>query len=471
MKKQGTEKINIPSVILTVLTAAAVLYCTFLAYSYTGIKTALVFFLIASVLTVALYLLGRKYRKTSVILGILFLVILVVLSFAGHKTDTTLSATQSAPEYDLVQIIVMKDSNISEEDDFRNYKMGYTETDLDAFVKAGEILKEHEKKIYKAKPQGEIKTAYEKLKENKVQLLVLTGMSRSELEEDYPDYRQVTKVLFEKKIPLEEAKAKYVDIEKEPCVIYLQGADLSSGDNIHSTGRGDCNILLTINPDTGKTGFQVIPRDTFVNIKGLGGRSKLSYSGGWGGIQSSIESIEEEFDIDINFYAKINFKGVTDLVDGLGGVNVYSQYDFYSGGYHFVKGYNEVNGDQALKFVTERKSLPQNELSRGKNQMAMVKAILGKFAEDPDYDTAVKLVNSLSDNFVTNIPKKDYLKTFNVVVKLLPSLMDMDIESMEGEYRWHTDEVRTEEYRYYFYPAEGEKERVKQNIEKIKSGK
>ena len=122
------------------------------------------------------------------------------------------------------------------------------------------------------------------------------------------------------------------------------------------------NILLTVNPNTEKVNMQVIPRDTFVYIPCRGGSSKLSYSGWWGGVQSSIESIEDKFGIDINYYAKINFNGLVDLVDALGGVTVYSHYTYSYQGYSFVKGYNEIDGEAALRFARARKMLPENEL-------------------------------------------------------------------------------------------------------------
>ena len=431
MKKK--DKLKIPRIILALLTVVLVLYGTFFISSYAGVSTGVIFFVITALITVLILFLGNKHSKTAFILGIIYLAVLLALSVTGYKADQKLSGMEAAPEYEVVQIVAMKDSNITGEDSFESYKLGYSSNDPNAYNECSDILKEHEKKVYKTKPSKDIYHSYELLKKNNLQLMLLTGVSRGELKEKYPDYQKETVVIFEKKYVKNEVKAKYVDIEKEPCVLYLQGADLSSGDNINATGRGDCNVLLTINPKTKKVNMQVIPRDTFVNIPSMGGRSKLSYSGGWGGIQSSIESIEEEFGIDINFYAKINFDGVMDLVDALGGVKVYSQYDFYGGGYHFVQGYNELNGDQALYFVRERKSLPLNELSRGRNQMAMIKAILNKFAENPDYDSAMAVLDKLSENFVTNIPKKDYLKTFNVVVDLLPALEKMEPKSMEGE--------------------------------------
>lgn len=124
----------------------------------------------------------------------------------------------------------------------------------------------------------------------------------------------------------------------------------------------------------------------FVYIPCRGGSSKLSYSGWWGGVQSSISSIEDKLNVDINYYVKINFEGLMDLVDALGGVQVYSHYTYSAGEYSFVEGYNEVDGEKALAFARARKMLPLNERSRGYQQMELIKAIFSKFAQEPTFD-------------------------------------------------------------------------------------
>ncbi len=285
------------------------------------------------------------------------------------------------------------------------------------------------------------------------------------------NYTEQIKVILSKEYPLEAAKVKSVDISKEPFTVYFQGADLSSGDNINSTGRGDVNILITVNPQTKKVNMQVIPRDLFVYIPCKDASSKLSYSGWWGGIQSSIASIEQALDIDINYYAKINFDGLTDLVDALGGVEVYSHYTYDAGGYHFEKGYNEVDGKKALIFARARKMLPLNERSRGYQQMELIKAIFTKFAKEPTYNHAMSVLDSLQNNFTTNLPKEDFIKAYQLVIELLPQLQTMKNHSIEGEYKWHYDEVRSTYYQYYFYPADGELQQVKQRIDDVLNGK
>lgn len=99
--------------------------------------------------------------------------------------------------------------------------------------------------------------------------------------------------------------------------------------------------------------------------------------------------------------------------------------------------------------------------------MELIKAIFTKFCEEPSYDHAMKVIDSISNNFTTNLPKSDFYDACMLVIDLLPQLQTMEVHSMEGEYKWHMDEVRTMDYLYYFYPNEGEIQQAKQRIEAV----
>lgn len=456
--------------VLALITALVIVYCSYLVGSYAGVGAGVGALVVGGVILAVIALLAKKHCKGMIVLVVLYLIVLVIGGALGYKVDQNVGKTETKGEVETVYVAALKDSGISAEDDFSNYRIGYLNGEVDAYKRCSEILKEHDKRVERTVPYKSTKTLHRKLNDGRVDLLLLTGRVADELEEIDEKYMDKLVILFQKTYQLGKVEAKHVNIEKEPFVLYLQGADSSGRKDINSTGRGDANILVAVNPTTKKINMQVVPRDTFVNIPSMGGHSKLSYSGWWGGVQSSIESIEETFDVDINYYAKINWNGVVGLVDALGGVDVYSQYDFYDSDTHYVQGYNHLNGEEALGFVRERKSLPENELSRGKNQMAMIKAILNKFAMNPNFDDAMTAMNAITDSFVTNVPKKDYLKAFNLGLKMMPEIEKLEMKSMDGEFNWKHDEVNGE-YKYYFYPAEGEKERVKADIEKIKSGK
>lgn len=453
------------------MVCAAGIYCSIKIIGFTshGMTVAVCGGL---VLVLALtWIFHRKLPKAALVLEVLLLAGLVFVMHPIGKVSEVAQEASRTKEYEAVQIAVLKDSKLTAGQDLSKQVLGYVNADERAYERSSEILKEHDKTVAKSKPFRSAKMMYNQLQKGYVQLIVLTAETRSDLIELDEDYEQKIRVIFEKNYEVGTAKAKLVDIRREGFTVYLCGADLSSGSNINSTGRGDVNVLLTINPKTKQVYMQTVPRDTFVYIPCRGGSSKLSYSGWWGGVQSSIESIEDKFDIEINYYAKINFEGLKDLVDALGGVEVYSHYTYTVGEYHFVKGMNQVNGDQALMFARLRKMLPENELSRGQHQMELIKAIFRKFAQDPTYDHCMSLLDAVQGNFVTNFPQKDYADAFSLVVNLLPELQSMENHSIKGVYKWHDDEIREHHYQYYYYPDESEIQRVHDTVLAVKNGK
>lgn len=449
------------------LVAAACIYMLIQIYPFFNLGIALVAALAAILLIMLLFCLQKKKPFIALLLEVLLILILAVGIFGAKEVNEVTEKISTTVEYETVQLVCMKDTGIKETDSFADYNAGYLNKDTHSFESLIDILETHKKTVAKSRPYKSTKSMYESLQRGSVQLMIITSDIKSDLMTIDEDYQDKVKVLFELQYELDSIEAKAVDISKEPFTIYLCGADLSAGENIQSTGRGDVNILLTVNPNTKKVNLQVIPRDTFVYIPCRGGSSKLSYSGWWGGVQSSIDSIEDKFDVEINYFAKINFNGMTDLVDALGGVTVYSHYTYSAGEYSFVEGPNYVDGAKALVFARARKMLPENERSRGYHQMELIKGIFRKFAENPTYESAMAVMDSLSQNFVTNLPKEDYKKAVSLVIELLPQLQTMENHTIEGEYLWHYDEVRTNYYQYYFYPYDTEMAAVKKRVDNV----
>lgn len=446
------------------------IYCLFQLYIYIPTNILMIGLIVFIVVLGLLWLSHYKIPKVSIVLEVIVCGCLIAGVFATHKVTTFTDKVTETNEVETVQIVALKDSSIIKEQDFNKLSIAYLQEDDTAYTRSSEILKENNKTVKKEYPYKNMEKAYTDLKNKDIDLLVLTNLSKSDLSSVDENYNDQIKVILSKDYPFDSVNAKSVNISSEPFTIYFQGADLSSGDNINSVGRGDVNILLTVNPKTKQVNMQVVPRDLFVYIPCKDASSKLSYSGWWGGIQSSIASIEKALDVEINYYAKINFTGLTDLVDALGGVKVYSHYTYNAGGYKFVKGYNDVDGPKALMFARARKMLPLNERSRGYQQMELIKGIFTKFAQEPTYDHAMSVVNSLENNFTTNLPKEDFVKAYQIVLDLLPKLQTMENHSIEGEYKWHNDEVNSN-YLYYFYPNNGELKAVKERIDNVLNGK
>lgn len=473
MKYAEYLKSSVMAKITLIILAADILaglYISTQAGRYMGGGAIAAGVVITAVIGALVWLAHRKKTPVALVIEILITIVLIMGIAAIARINSVVEEISRTTEYETVQIVTLKDNDIEAEDDFSQMTLGYTNSDDGAYERSSEILEENDKTVKESKPYETTDQLYEDLLSGTTELMVLTSNTRSDMALIDEEYEDNIKVLLEKDYEIGTVEAKAVDISTEPFTLYLCGVDLSSGQDINSTGRADVNILLTVNPNTEEVNMQVIPRDTFVYIPCRGGSSKLSYSGWWGGVQSSIESIEDKFGIEINYYAKINFNGLVDLVDALGGVTVYSYYTYSYQGYDFVEGYNEVDGAKALRFVRARKMLPENELSRGQHQMELVKAIFRKFAENPTYSNCLAVLEALEDNFVTNLPEEDYYDAFKLVVKLLSELQNMENHTIEGTYQWHYDEIREGYYQYYYYPAEGEIERVRNDINAVLEG-
>ena len=123
----------------------------------------------------------------------------------------------------------------------------------------------------------------------------------------------------------------------------------------------------------------------------------------------SIDTIKNLLNIDINYYIRVNFSTVEKIIDSLRGVDVYSEYSFvsYIDNYKFYKGYNHMNGKQALAFSRERKTLPGGDIDRGRNQEAVIEAIIRKATSSEIIYNYPTILKNTKNTFQTNLTDKD----------------------------------------------------------------
>ena len=186
--------------------------------------------------------------------------------------------------------------------------------------------------------------------------------------------------------------------------IYLSGIDTRG--EMTAKSRSDVNIIATINTDTHEVLLVSTPRDYFVPLSISGGApDKLTHAGIYG-IDVCMDTLGMLYDIDINYYFRINFGGFVKVIDALGGITVNSDYDFDSKnilGYHFNKGENYVNGEQALIFARERYAFQEGDRQRGKNQMEVIRGVVKKALSPEILTSYSSILSSLDGCFGTNI--------------------------------------------------------------------
>ena len=237
--------------------------------------------------------------------------------------------------------------------------------------------------------------------------------------------------------------AKDVSVTEETFNVYISGID-KYGD-ISSVSRSDVNIVATINPSTKQVLLTSIPRDYYVQLHGTTGYpDKLTHAGIYG-VDKSVATIEDLLDIEINYYFKFNFTSVIEIVDEIGGVDVYSDYTFTSkDGYHYQKGLNSVDGKAALSFVRERKAFKEGDRQRGKNQQAMIDAIAKKCMKPNMLAQYNSLLSAVQDCFVTNMP-----------ADRIASLVNMQLDT-GGDWTISSNSLTGRDARAYTYSYSGQ---------------
>ena len=153
------------------------------------------------------------------------------------------------------------------------------------------------------------------------------------------------------------------------------GTDARPGD----AGRSDVIVLVHVPEDMKTVSMIHFPRDLYVDIPGHG-KNKINAAYAFGREPLLVQTMENLLKIRIHHVAKTDFVGFKNMTDAVGGVTVYAEEasDGTGNGGPVVikKGWNTLNGEQALAFVRERYTLSEGDISRGRRQLAYVKAML-----------------------------------------------------------------------------------------------
>lgn len=186
--------------------------------------------------------------------------------------------------------------------------------------------------------------------------------------------------------------------------MYISGIDSRSG--LIAKSRSDVNIIATVNVDTRQVLLVSTPRDFYVPLPISNGKpDKLTHAGIYG-IDVSIGTLEMLYDTEIDYYFRVNFSGFEKIIDALGGITVESPKAFTAvgGEYSFKKGENKLDGAKALAFARERYAFADGDRQRGKNQMAVIKAVINKAMSPAILTGYTGIMESVSGSFETSMP-------------------------------------------------------------------
>ncbi len=268
--------------------------------------------------------------------------------------------------------------------------------------------------------------------------------------------------------------AETVDTAMEPFTVYISGIDTRENKLLRNS-RSDVNLVATVNPESHEILLVSIPRDYYVETvcepdMGCmnGAMDKLTHTG-LHGPETTEMTLEKLFDTSINYNVRVNFSSLVNVVDELGGVQVYNPEAFTSlSGPTFQQGDITLNGQQALAFVRERYAFTDGDRARGRNQMRVLTAIINKMISPKILTNFTGIMSSLSSSFETNMSEKD-IKTLVQAQLADPAKWTIYSYSVTGS--GGTDyAAELGDNAYVMYPDQATVDNAKADIKAVLSG-
>ena len=381
-----------------------------------------------------------RNKLWKLVLGVVALVLSAGMIYATVATNAvleTLSRVSSTGSVKTVVVRVRENDSAQEIGDTFGYTYGYlAQTDTDTTDALLTHLEEGLGQV-KAKSYDTPTALADALYNREVDAVILgKGMVSTLKQTDgYKDFTSRTREIYTYDVTHEsDTIAPNANISRQPFVVYCSGIDARNSDvNIQSLS--DVNILAVVNPKSRQILLLNTPRDYFLPLSFNGQLDKLTHAGMYG-IDESMRVLDNLYGVETQYYARVNFYGLTKIVDALGGVDVYSEQTFttkvmqipdkngnlYDDYFSFTEGMNyNVDGQAALAFCRERYSFSDGDNQRGRNQMAMIKAIFNKATSPAILATYGEVLDAVADTMITNMPYED-----------ISSLVKMQLSDMSG---------------------------------------
>ena len=370
---------------------------------------ALVLFVLAASMTGLQF--PKKTRLLGCILSGLFCVLFIVGNVYLGRTHMVLDGITSEEgnyKVDNIVIAVAKDDRAEVLEDTLIYNFGIHKTlDRENTDKTIATIEQQSGTTLNITEFDDFSEMIDALCSGTVQAVIYNEAYDATIEETQKDFSSKIRVLENHEITTQVTlTGNDENVTQKPFTIYISGIDVKG--KINQTSRSDVNMLVTVNPLTKEVMLTTTPRDYYVQLPNVSGeyRDKLTHAG-IHGVQCSMDTLSQIYNIDIDYYVRVNFTTLKNLVDALGGVDVYSEYAFTThyknGGYEIKKGYNHMNGKKALAFSRERYNVPGGDEQRGKDQQAVLKALLEKAMSPSILTGYMGILDSLEDYFETNM--------------------------------------------------------------------
>ena len=394
-----------------------------------------VLFLIDKIL---ILLLNFYFKKivSKVILIVITLVLSFGSGFGGYyllKTNSMFSniTDVTGKSKNTVSIIVKESSDMKDLRDIEGKKVGTLR--LMGLVGTEACLEDIKSKDITIEQMNydSISNLMNAFYSGETEVIILNESYRSNVEdiEEYKNFNENTRVIYQTTFEVEDTnKVNAVsDITQHAFNVLITGSDSRVG--IEENARSDVNMVVTINPTTNTILLTSIPRDYYVTTVcdaadgcANGSLDKITHTGVTG-VNTTKKTIESLFGIEINYTVKVGFETVTQIVDALGGVDVYVEpgYAVTTNNFSVTEGINHLNGKQALAYARERYSYMEGDRQRTKNQQQVVMGIIDKMTSGSVLANYADLMDALGDTFQTNMSASEIQALIQYQMDKMPS--------------------------------------------------
>lgn len=393
--------------ILSVIFVVNIMFFDMLPMTYVIVVAAALLILLGITL---LSQIGAKGKGIpGKIYAILLCVVLTVGSFLiGNVNGAFEKIAGANTKTSKMVVSVLKDDPADDIEDTREYQYGLyygADTDqVDATIKKIETELQSELQTIEYNSIIELGQA---LLDGDVQAIVYKGSQEGIIGDQIDGFEEETREIYTYNIVV-EIQSDIVDVDiAQPFAVYLSGIDTTG--EVSAEGRSDVNIIAVVNPASHQVLLVTTPRDYYVEIPGIsnGYPDKLTHAGIYG-VDASMATLSQLYDVDIPFFGKVNFTSMINIVDELGGLDVVSDASFTTSPnagcvFDVKEGLNHFNGKEALAFCRERKNLPDGDNARGRHQQAVITAIIKKMMSPAMLRGAMGIIESVSDGVDTNM--------------------------------------------------------------------
>ena len=391
----------------------------------------------------------RRHKEKKARLLTFLLILYLILNCAISGLIMYAYGTLSSINRDYVtyssSLIVKSDSEIQDVNDLSDNKIGILsdESSPEGNIIPNEVIDENNlKDDNEIVEYDDYFTAMADLYDGEVEAIFVPTDYPSMFTsmETYANISEETNVILTKE--KEMKKASTSDRENssagksvtEPFTILLMGVDSAEeGLSKNTVANGDSLILITFNPNTLNATMLSIPRDSYVPIACWSGtpENKITHAAAYG-TDCMMSTIENYFDVTIDYYAKINFKGLVTLVDTLGGITVEVPQDLCTdnsnreGEVCINAGLQTLNGEQALVLARNRKQLAAGDLDRGLNQQLVIQGILNKVKDMKSINQVMDVLNTVTNNLDTNFTEQQILSFYDIAKDIMNNALQKD---------------------------------------------